>query len=569
MTINIDDELNQAHELAQVLYKMYRPRTVADIGCNRGWYLEGFESYGCDVIGIDSDPEALSLSNVRVAQRDITQELNLAKHDLVICLEVLEHIPAEHSDAVIENICAAGDTIIFSAAIPGQGGQGHINCQPKEHWIKSFADRGYLLDKNETAIIVSEMRDKPGTMGWLLNNVCVFRRRGVQSAYKEPPMRFHVVSLPHTQTTKEYLPCAYTQKVINFCRMMKSLGHEVLLYASEKNDAPCDELITCITIAQQKELLKANDWKKDFFAIDWDRNLPYWKTMNDTAIRAMKTRLRKKDFICLIGGNCQSPIADAYPAHTTVEFGIGYSGVFSKYKVFESYAWMHYVNGELKTGNGNSYDTVIPNYFDPDDFPFQEKKEDYYLYIGRLISRKGVIVAHEVCKRIGAKLKLAGQGVTRNTDGVISSPEVTLEGGNIEHVGTVDVKQRGELMSKAKAVFVQTQYIGPFEGVHVEAMMCGTPVITTDWGVFTETVVDGVHGYRTRTLGEAMWAAKAVEKLDPWAIRKYAVSRWSLDVIRYRYQDYFRQLLGLWEPGRDWYNEDYDPSDKRVMGNFV
>jgi glycosyltransferase involved in cell wall biosynthesis len=566
LTINIDDELNQANELAQVLYKMYQPRTVADIGCNRGWYLEGFEPHGCSVIGIDNDAEALALSNVRVARRDITQELNLAKHDLVLCLEVLEHIPDEHSDAVIENLCASGDNIIFSAAIPGQGGDGHINCRPKEYWVKKFRDMEYELDKKETAIIVAEMRHKPGTMGWLLNNVCVFRKRGVKTTYKEPRMRFHVVSLPHTQTTKEYLPCAYTQKVINFCRMMKSLGHEVLLYASEENDAPCDELITAITKDEQRKTLKANDWKKDFFAIDWDSKLPYWKTMNEATIAAMRTRLRPRDFICLIGGNCQKPIADAYPSYQTVEFGIGYSGVFSRFKVFESYAWMHYVNGELRTGNGNSYDTVIPNYFDPADFPFSEKKEDYFLYIGRLISRKGVIVAHEVCKRIGAKLIMAGQGVTSSGENRIVAPEVTLEGGDIHHVGTVDVKQRGELMSKAKAVFVQTQYIGPFEGVHVEAMMCGTPVITTDWGVFTETVVDGVHGYRTKTLGEAMWAAKAVEKLDPWTIRKYAVSRWSLDVVRYLYQDYFRQLLGLWGDG--WYNEDYNPSDKRVMGNF-
>ena len=149
-------------------------------------------------------------------------------------------------------------------------------------------------------------------------------------------MRFHVVSLPHTQSTKEYLPCAYTQKVVNFCRMMKSLGHEVFLYASEDNDAPCDELITCITKEQQRATLKANDWKKDFFAIDWDSSLPYWSIMNNTAIAEMTKRLQQKDFICLIGGWCQKPIADAFPAHLTVEFGIGYTGTFSKFKVFES-----------------------------------------------------------------------------------------------------------------------------------------------------------------------------------------------------------------------------------------
>jgi glycosyltransferase involved in cell wall biosynthesis len=289
--------------------------------------------------------------------------------------------------------------------------------------------------------------------------------------------------------------------------------------------------------------------------------------MNDNCIKEIGKRIRPRDFICLIGGNCQKPVADAFPQNMSVEFGIGYTGVFSQYKVFESYAWMHHVYGLQKNGNGNSYDTVIPNYFDPEDFPYSEEKDDYYLFIGRLISRKGPHVAHEVCKRLGAKLILAGQGVTKNKDGTIASTEIALEGGDVEHVGTVDVKQRGELMSRAKAVFVQTQYIGPFEGVHAEAMMCGTPVITTDWGVFAETVLDGYVGFRTRTLGEAIWAAQNVDSLHNDAIRQYAIDRFSLHNVKHRYQDYFKQLLGLWDEG--WYTETYDPTDKRELGRFV
>jgi glycosyltransferase involved in cell wall biosynthesis len=379
-------------------------------------------------------------------------------------------------------------------------------------------------------------------------------------------MRFHVVNLPHTQTIKEYLPCAYTQKVVNFCRMMHSLGHEVYLYASEDNEAPCTEFITAITKEEQRTQLRANDWKRDFFDIEWDPKLAYWQTMNGRAVKEIGKRIQEKDFICLIGGNCQKPIADAFPKHITVEFGIGYSGVFSPYKVFESYAWMHHVYGLMKEGNGNAYDTVIPNYFDPADFPFSDKKENYFLFIGRLIQRKGPHVAHEVCKRIGAKLILAGQGVQHVDKTRLVAPEVTLLGGDFEHVGTVDVKRRGELMSKARGVFVQTQYIGPFEGVHAEAMMCGTPVITTDWGVFAETVRDGVDGYRTRTLGEAMWAAQNVYTLNYKEIRRSAIARFSLDVVKYRYNDYFYQLLGLWDKG--WYTEEYDPHDKRRMGQF-
>lgn len=348
---------------------------------------------------------------------------------------------------------------------------------------------------------------------------------------------------------------------------MRSLDHEVFLYASEDNDAPCTELITAISKEEQRTHLKANDWRKDFFAIDWNSSLPYWEIMNLRAIEEIGKRIQQKDFICLIGGNCQKPIADAFKNHLVVEFGIGYEGTFSNYRVFESYAWMHYVYGKNGQGDGGYYDAVIPNYFDPADFPFSAKKDDYFFYIGRLIRRKGVEVAADVCKRIGKKLIIAGQGAQKVEPGKLICDGFELIGDHIEFVGTVDVKRRGELMSKAQAVFVPTQYIGPFEGVHAEAMLCGTPVITTDWGVFSETVFDCRTGFRCRTIGEMMWAAMNVKNLAPAAeIREYAKMRFGLDTVRYRYQDYFKQLMDLWDKG--FYTETYDPRDKREAGCF-
>lgn len=380
-------------------------------------------------------------------------------------------------------------------------------------------------------------------------------------------MTFHVVSLPHTVTSKEYLMCAYTQKVLNFCRMMKSLGHTVYHYGGEGSTPECSEHINIITKEQRQQWWGTNDWHKDFFAIDWNSSLPYWVASNQGAIEAIRTRINPHDFICLIGGNCQKPIADAFPAHSAVEFGVGYEGVFSRFRVFESYAWMHHVYGLINQKNGQNYDCVIPNYFDSKDFPLVEKKGDYFLFIGRVVQRKGIQVAMEICKRLGTKLKVVGQGVISHAPGEIVSKEVTLKDPCLEYVGTIsDVQERGQLMGNAQAVICPTIYIGPFEGVSVEAMLCGTPVICSDWGAFAENVVDGVTGYRVRSLGEALWAARSVYKLNPKAIREYAVRRFDLNAVRYRYQDYFRQLLTLW--GKGWYDESYEPADKRMLGNF-
>ena len=373
---------------------------------------------------------------------------------------------------------------------------------------------------------------------------------------------FHVIGLPHTKISKEYLPCAYSQKTLNFCKMMKSLGHKVILYAPQGSDPSiCDQLVEVVTDSEQERWFGHTNWRKDFFPIQWEGTEEYWTSMNSRVIGKMHGLIQPKDFICVIAGSCQKPIADAFATNQTVEFGIGYYGTFSRYRVFESYAHMHYCYGKQGTENGNYYDCVIPNYFDPNDFQLQEKKEDYFLYIGRMIWRKGVHVAAEACGIKGEKLKLAGQGATVEENRDIRSSDFVLSGKHLEYVGVVGVKERSELMGKAKAVFVPTQYIGPFEGVMVEANFCGTPVITTDWGCFTENVVDGLNGFRTRTMGEMLWAMDNVDLLDPKEIRKYAEENFSLDRVKLMYQAYFDQLYQLW--GEGWNSLEYDALNER------
>ena len=110
----------------------------------------------------------------------------------------------------------------------------------------------------------------------------------------------------------------------------------------------------------------------------------------------------------------------------TVEYGIGYNGTFAKYRVFESYAHMHKIWGAQGgyDPDGKFYDAVIPNYLNPNDYPFKAEKQDYYLYLGRLIKRKGIDIAVETCKRIGARLVVAGQGMKSFENGVLMCEEL-------------------------------------------------------------------------------------------------------------------------------------------------
>ena len=353
-------------------------------------------------------------------------------------------------------------------------------------------------------------------------------------------MRFHVVSLPHTNTTEDFTACAYTEKVRKFCIMMKNLGHTVYLYGGEFNEAPCDEHVMCIT--EEERLAAVGDNHYSAASFDW--NLPHWVSFNCNTIVAIKDRLEHGDFICLIAGYASKPIADAFPNELSVEFGIGYGGSFAYYKVFESYAWMHSCYGSKVTDphalDGKFYDTVIPSYIDVDDFPLQETPDDYYLYIGRLIERKGYQIAVDVCKHLGKRLVIAGQGVPPSYG---------------EYVGVVGTEERAKLMGGAIAVFTPTIYVEPFGTVAVEAMACGAPVISYDWGVFTDNVFEVVTGFSFHTFREFIDAAENATSLDRALISKYSKDRYGLDTVGKMYEKYFTRLQSLW--GSGWYDLNY------------
>lgn len=348
---------------------------------------------------------------------------------------------------------------------------------------------------------------------------------------------FHVVGVPHTQTTLDYTACAFTEKVRKFCIMMKNMGHTVHLYSGDQNEAPCDEHVQCYTEADRLKVVG----DKHYTMASYDYSLPHWINFNNKVAKEIRERMQPRDFICIISGLANKQLADAIPELTTVEFGIGYGGAFAKFKVFESYAWMHTVYGaqarDPNSADGKFFDAVIPAYIEQELFPFVEEPDDYYLFMGRLTERKGYQIAADVCKHMGVELLIAGQGTPPSYG---------------KYVGVVGAQKRAELFGHAIASFAPTVYIEPFGTVVIESQMCGTPAITTDWGAFTETVLNGVSGYRCRTLKEFIDAAHKAKELDRKKIREYAESRYSLEVVQLQYDAYFRKLLTLWGDG--WYS---------------
>ena len=359
-------------------------------------------------------------------------------------------------------------------------------------------------------------------------------------------MRFHVPALPHTRTPHQYSGEAYTTKTDNFCRMMMSLGHEVFHYGAESGP-PYTEHVQVISPAEQAFFFDADHGFK------WDADAPYWRLTNRRIAAAVAEREQRGDFLCLIGGVCQKPIADLLGEANTmaVEIGIGYYGTFSKYRMFESYTHQALVYGQASSDPTPSlYDAVVPGYFDVEKFPYISRPKGYVLYVGRIIHRKGIRIAVDAAREAGMPLIIAGRGGSVK-DGILTTEDgadIPLTS-DVTYLGHVSNEDRCRLMGEAQAVLMPTLYMECFGNVAIEAQLCGTPVITTDHGAFAETIIPGVNGFRCHTLKQFVVAIEASRLLPRPRIREIAESRYSLERISRIYEEHFNALSALWEEG--------------------
>ena len=351
------------------------------------------------------------------------------------------------------------------------------------------------------------------------------------------------MALPNVQTTSAYDLDGFATVTIRFAKLLKGLGYYVILLASEENEAPCDELVTCITKAEQAQWGGPAPYQHALIAA----TNPLWRLASPRMITEIQKRKQPKDMICTIGGGSQADVTHAHPDLLAVEYCIGYEGCYSQYRVFQSQAWRHMCYGRegLKLG-GRFFDEVIPAFYETEKFPVATP-EDYLLYVGRIIPYKGIQIACEAAKLAGVPLKFIGHGDPAQIPSLITYGE---------YLGPLNEQSRNDVMARAKALICPTIYVEPMGMIAIEAQLAGTPVISTDYGGFTESVEHGFTGYRCNLLGEFVSAITKVETLDRALIRQRAQALYSMDTGAKLYANYFRRLETLWDRG--WETEEYE-----------
>lgn len=165
-----------AQAVVPVLMELFKPLTVVDVGCGEGHWLAEFAAAGCKVTGVDGahvQPDRLAIDPEDFRVEDLSCGPPLGRYDLCLSLEVAEHLPERSAADFVFSLVMAAPVVVFSAAIPGQGGAGHVNEQWPAYWVALFAAAGFV----GTGALRWRFWDDSRVENWYRQNLIVFARQ--------------------------------------------------------------------------------------------------------------------------------------------------------------------------------------------------------------------------------------------------------------------------------------------------------------------------------------------------------------------------------------------------------
>ena len=357
-------------------------------------------------------------------------------------------------------------------------------------------------------------------------------------------MRLHVLGLPHTVVSQAYSHCAFTGKVLRFARMMQPYGYEVVEYSNGETESGASVHVQILTADELAAMSARKSEREDYGADIHNGALGdlFWTRL----CAALAELARPGDIVCHVFGPDGRAMAAA-PECMHVESGIGYTCVdgAAPYRIYESSAWMHWHYGRRHKDFGANYEFVVPNYYDAGEWDANERVEPDapVLYFGRITSSKGLDTVFEAAKRMPeTRFVVCGQGD--------ATPWLAP---NVEYRPPVHGRARSALLGSAAVLLAPTSFIEPFCGAAVEAQMCGTPVVSTAFGAFHETVEETKTGFLCHTLADVVAAIARARTLDRAYVARRARAKYSLEVVGAKYDAAFKDIAALRAAG--WYSE--------------
>ena len=176
-----------AREILPIIIALLAPTSLVDVGCGAGHWLAMASELGIgDILGVDGPwvlKMDLAIPRDKFLVHDLSKPLSLARRfHLALCLEVAEHLAPGQARSFVQSLCTAADWVLFSAAIPGQGGRHHVNEQWPSYWAALFAQCHYDCYD----VVRQKLWNNPRVLWYYAQNCLLFARHGSASRLGEP-----------------------------------------------------------------------------------------------------------------------------------------------------------------------------------------------------------------------------------------------------------------------------------------------------------------------------------------------------------------------------------------------
>jgi SAM-dependent methyltransferase len=195
--------VRSAQQIVPLLSSILPLGSVVDFGCGQGAWLSVWRKTGAQVLGVDGpyvDRQHLMIAAHEFRTADLTRRLDLGRRfDLVQSVEVAEHLPSQRASAFVETLTSHGPLVMFSAAVPGQGGEYHVNEQPLEYWRKKFRERDYVAIDYIRPQIIGNLQ----VQNWYRYNIVLYADK---ACFESLPARLRSFRVPDTEMLCDYWP---------------------------------------------------------------------------------------------------------------------------------------------------------------------------------------------------------------------------------------------------------------------------------------------------------------------------------------------------------------------------
>ena len=179
---NLQRQTTDARHIVAAITSFVKPESVIDIGCGVGLIANTFRDFGAaEVFGVDGDyvdRNNLQLDAEHFIPHDLTKQfIAKRRYDLALSFEVAEHLDEQYATVFVDTLCSLSDIVVFSAAVPYQGGISHVNEKPQSYWARLFEVNGYVpID-----CIRPLIWNNPDVSDYYKQNIILYYRRDAEN----------------------------------------------------------------------------------------------------------------------------------------------------------------------------------------------------------------------------------------------------------------------------------------------------------------------------------------------------------------------------------------------------